>query len=304
MKALGKHARPRGGLLPLPSSLPRRRESGIFGSFPDARQHGKVNSNNGEVNFPVKDFAIGIIGGTGGIGKWFADFFAGQGHTVHVSGKSEGMSLPELAAACRIVIVAVPMASTIDVIRKVGPLLPEEALLMDLTSLKEEPVRAMLAASRAEVIGCHPLFGPDVPSMTGQNIVLCPARGGRWLGFLQGIFAKNGARITVTAPAVHDRMMALIQGLTHMDTILMGLTLRDSGVEPSELEAFSTPVFRTKRAIIEKVFGPRPGLYAGILTGNPNITEVIERHERNLSLLKELVRKRDTAGITGLLKKP
>jgi prephenate dehydrogenase len=252
----------------------------------------------------MKDFAIGIIGGTGGIGKWFADFFAGQGHTVHVSGRSEGMPLPELAAACRIVIVAVPMAVTLDVIREVGPLVPEEALLMDLTSLKEEPVRAMLAASRAEVIGCHPLFGPDAASLAGQNIVLCPARGGRWLGFLQEIFAKNGARITVTAPAEHDRMMALIQGLTHLDTILTGLTLKDFGVEPSELEAFSTPVFRTKQAIAAKVFGPRPGLYAAFLAENPHVTEVIERHERNLSLLKELVRKRDTAGLTSLLKKP
>jgi len=187
----------------------------------------------------MKDLAIGIIGGTGGIGKWFAAFFAGEGYPVHVTGRSAGMSLPELAAACSIVIISVPIAATIEVIREVGPLLPEDALLMDLTSLKEEPVRAMLAASRAEVIGCHPLFGPDAPSPAGQNIVLCPARGGRWLDFLQGIFVKNGARVTVTAPAEHDRMMALIQGLTHLETILMGLTLLDSGVEPSELAAFS-----------------------------------------------------------------
>jgi prephenate dehydrogenase len=252
----------------------------------------------------MNGFKIGIIGGTRGIGKWFADFFAGEGHTVRVSGRVEGMSVPELAVSCRIVIVAVPISATLDVIREAGPLLPEDALLMDFTSLKEEPVRAMLAASRAEVIGCHPLFGPDVLSLAGQNIVLCPARGDRWLGFLQEIFEKNGARIRVTTPTEHDRMMALIQGLTHLDTILMGLTLRDSGVEPSELEAFSTPVFRTKQAIAAKVFGPRPGLYAGILTGNPHITEVIERHERNLALLKELVRKRDTAGLMGLLKKP
>ena len=275
-----------------------------FRPFPDARQHGKVNSNNGEVNFPVKDFAIGIIGGTGGIGQWFADFFAGQGHTVRVSGKSEGMSLPEFAAACRIVIVAVPIASTIDVIRKVGPLLPEEALLMDLTSLKEKPVREMLAASRAEVIGCHPLFGPDVPSMTGQNIVLCPARGGRWLGFLQEIFAKNGARITVTAPAVHDRMMALIQGLTHLDTILTGLTLKDSDVESSEIEAFSTPVFRTKQAIAGKVFGPRPGLYAALLAENPNMPALLEMFERNFLMVKEMLLQGNTTGLEALLEKP
>jgi prephenate dehydrogenase len=252
----------------------------------------------------MKDLAIGIIGGRGGIGKWFADFFAGEGHTVHVTGRSTGMPLPELAAACRIVIVAVPMASTIDVIRDVGPLLPEETLLMDLTSLKEEPVRAMLADSRAEVIGCHPLFGPDVPSMNGQNIVLCPARGGNWLGFLQGIFVKNSARITVTAPAEHDRMMALIQGLTHLETILMGLTLRDSGVEPSELAAFSTPAFRTKQAIAGKVFGPRPGLYAALLAENPNMPALLEIFERNFLIVKEMILRRNAAGLEALLKKP
>ena len=252
----------------------------------------------------MKQFAIGIVGGTGGIGKWFAAFFAGEGYPVHVTGRITGMSLPELAAACQIVIVAVPIGVTLDVIREVGPLLPEETLLMDLTSLKKEPVRAMLAASRAEVIGCHPLFGPDAPSLAGQNIVLCPARGGRWLDFLQGIFVKNGARITVTAPAEHDRMMALIQGLTHLDTVLMGLTLQDSGVEPSELAAFSTPVFRTKQAVIEKVFGPRPGLYAALLAENPNMPKILEIYEKNLSALKRLILAGDAAGITALIRKP
>lgn len=252
----------------------------------------------------MKDFTIGIIGGTGGIGKWFADFFTREGHAVLVSGKSEGTPLPELASACRIVIVAVPIASTIDVIHEAGPLLPEEALLMDLTSLKEKPVREMLAASRAEVIGCHPLFGPDAPSMTGQNIVLCPARGGQWLGFLQGIFAKNGARITVTAPSEHDRMMALVQGLTHLETLLTGLALRDSGVDSSELAAFSTPAFRAKQAIAEKVFGPRPGLYAALLAENPNMPALLEVFEKNFLQVKEMILRGNTAGIEALLKKP
>jgi prephenate dehydrogenase len=140
--------------------------------------------------------------------------------------------------------------------------------------------------------------------MAGQNIVLCPARGGHWLGFLQGIFAKNGARITVTAPAEHDRMMALIQGLTHLDTILMGLTLRDSGIEPSELAAFSTPVFRTKQAIIEKVFGPRPGLYAALLSENPNMPALLEIFEKNFLMVKETILRRNTTGLEVLMKKP
>jgi len=251
----------------------------------------------------MRDFKIGIIGGTGGIGRWFAGFFSNAGYQVHVTGRSAGMSLRELAALCRVVIVAVPIAATEGVIRAVGPLLPAGSLLMDMTSLKEAPVRAMLAATEAEVLGCHPLFGPDCPSLAGQNIVLCPGRGDGWLGAMEALFAKNGARVTVTTPRKHDRMMALIQGLTHIETILMGLSLRDSGAAPSELDAFSTPNFRTKREIVEKVFAA-PALYAGLVAGNPYLPEIIENCERNLSFLKDLVLDRNAAGLADLMRRP
>lgn len=250
----------------------------------------------------MNNVEIGIVGGTGGIGKWFVDFFSGAGHTVRVSGRTSGFTIPDLAASCKIVIVSVPIAATLDVIRDVGPRLPEDALLMDFTSLKEEPVKAMLTATRAEVIGCHPLFGPDVPSLGGQNVVLCPARGERWLGFLKELFERNGARVRLATPSEHDRMMALIQGLTHLETLLMGLTLRDSGAEPSELEAFSTPIFRTKQAIAAKVFGPHPGLYAGLLTENPNLPTTVEIFERNFARVKEMIHRGDAAAIEALLR--
>ncbi len=251
----------------------------------------------------LNNFSIGIIGGTGGIGKWFAAFFAGQGYPVHSMGRNTGTSIPELAQSCRVIIVAVPIAATLDVIRHVGPHLSKDALLMDLTSLKGESVEVMIDSTAAEVVGCHPLFGPDCLSLAGQNIILCPGRGERWLRRMEGIFVKGGARVTVTTPEEHDRMMALTQGLTHLETILMGLTLRDSGVEPSRLDAFSTPVFRTKQAIAAKVFGLRPEMYAGILAGNPEIARILDYYGKNLSRVKELIQNGDAAGLAALLKK-
>jgi prephenate dehydrogenase len=248
------------------------------------------------------DFSIGIVGGTGGIGRWFADFFTRTGLTVYPVGRRKGPPLDELASLCRVVIVAVPMASTAGVIAEIGQYLSPDSLLMDFTSLKGEPVRTMLAATSAEVVGCHPLFGPDVASLEGNNIILCPARGERWLSFFQGLFVSHGANVTLTSPEEHDRMMALIQGLTHFNTIMMELAVRNSGVEQSLLEQFSTPVFRTKRSLGAKLFGPGADLYAAIITKNPHIMGVIEQYEKNLSLLKGLADHGNTEGIARLLK--
>jgi prephenate dehydrogenase len=41
--------------------------------------------------------------------------------------------------------------------------------------------------------------------------------------------------------------MAARQGMTHLNTVSLGLYLRESGLSPEDLEAFSTPVFRAKR---------------------------------------------------------
>ena len=95
--------------------------------------------------------------------------FQAQGIRVRVAGHRSELSLPALATQCRCILVAVPIAATPDVIRAIGPHLAPESRLKDFTSLKEEPVREMLAAARAEVLGCHSLFTPDCPSLAIQT---------------------------------------------------------------------------------------------------------------------------------------
>lgn len=223
------------------------------------------------------DFEIGIIGGTGGIGKWFADFFRKTGYAVHVSGRTTGMELPILAERCAVVIVSVPIMATGDTIRRVGPHMKKEGLLMDLTSLKTEPVRVMLESSRSEVIGLHPLFGPDVPSLPGQNIIICRGRGERWHPWIKGVLQSNGAQLHESTPERHDQMMAYIQGLTHISTMLMGAVLRDAGIEREELEKYSTPVFRARMAMVDKVFKINPRLYAEIVALNPEKSKILQQ---------------------------
>ncbi|MFA4915143.1 MAG: prephenate dehydrogenase/arogenate dehydrogenase family protein [Syntrophales bacterium] len=249
----------------------------------------------------MNDIQIGIIGGTGGMGKWFAEFFVREGYTVHVSGRTTGMSFEEMASTCQVVIVSVPVRVTMEVIEKVGPLMKKESLLMDLTSLKVEPVKTMLGTSVSEVIGCHPLFGPHVASIVGHRVVLCPERTAKWLSWLKAILEKNDALVVEASPEKHDAMMATVQGLNHLNTITMGMVLGKTGVSLSELNRFATPVFQTKLGIVEKVFTNNPGLYAEIISMNPDIGKIIGWYEETLSELKSMIDQKDAGGLTEMM---
>ena len=133
---------------------------------------GRRGKPEGTDNFP-----IGIIGGAGGMGRWFASFFQKEGYTVHVSGEGIGLRPAEMAAACPVVIVSVPIGVTQAVIGEVGPHMKQDSLLMDLTSLKAGPVRAMLEASASEVIGLPPAVRPGgaIPGRAKR----CPVPGKR-----------------------------------------------------------------------------------------------------------------------------
>jgi prephenate dehydrogenase len=244
---------------------------------------------------------IGIIGGGGGMGRWFARFFTDRGYPVRISERNGGISLPELAEACPVVVVAVPLEATVDVVRRVGPLLGAESLLMDLTSLKEEPLREMMAATAAQVVGCHPLFGPDAPDLRGQNVVLCPGRGEAGKAWLRGVLEESGARVVETTPERHDRIMAVVQGLTHLNTMTMGLALRSLGEDPAELDRMSTPAFRAKRVLLEKVFGHSPRLYAELVTRNPAAADVLRAYGDALAQLRRFVEAGDAEGLEELL---
>ncbi len=232
-------------------------------------------------------FRIGIIGGAGGMGRWFGGFFEQAGYTVCVSGHASGPRPAEMAAACPVVIVSVPIGVTEAVIREVGPHMKKDSLLMDLTSLKAGPVRAMLEASASEVVGLHPLFGPGVPSLEGQNIVLCPARADRWLPWVRRILGDHGAKIVETTPERHDEIMAVIQALNHLNTLVLGLSIREAGISREELERFSTPLFRTRLEAVENLFS-HPQLYAEIIAGNPHISRILDLHEKAFSTVKPL----------------
>jgi prephenate dehydrogenase len=218
----------------------------------------------------------GIIGGTGKMGGLFVPVFKRAGYEVFVSGRSTVLTNADIARQCDLVIVSVPIRDTVRVIEEIAPLLARNQLLCDLTSLKVRPVEAMLA-SKANVVGLHPMFGPTVTSLKGQTIIVCPVRvEEHLLHRLTGVFTAAGARCTMATPEEHDRMMAVVQGLTHYVTLCMADSIRRLGMDIRSTREFTSPVYQIELALIGRLLSQNPDLYADILQLNPYVPEVLE----------------------------
>jgi Prephenate dehydrogenase len=235
----------------------------------------------------------GIIGGTGQMGRFFAGVFEAAGWEVIVSGTKTSLTNQDVAEMADLVMVSVPIRATVGVIREVAPILSEEQVFCDLTSLKVEPVRAMLS-SRAEVIGLHPMFGPGAASLRGQTIVATPARCGKeTLEGLLSVFRDQGAAITLSTPEDHDRMMAVIQGLTHFGTLAKAEAIRRTGADVAETLLFTSPVYRIEMGLVGRLLAQDAGLYGDMLQMNSAVPEVLAQFEEAVRTLREIVESGD-----------
>ncbi len=129
------------------------------------------------------------------------------------------VSLAE-AAACPIVVLAVPVQALAATCADIAPFLSEGALVLDTASVKVEPMRMMRAALPAHVriIGTHPLFGPQsaASGLAGLPIVICPDDGVDATDVAVLCGDVLGLEVHISDPDTHDRAMANVQALTHL----------------------------------------------------------------------------------------
>jgi len=244
----------------------------------------------------------GIIGGTGKMGRLFAPVFTRAGYETLVSGRTTALTARDIAEICDIVVVSVPIRETEKVIETIAPLMEPHQLLCDFTSIKVAPVNAMLA-SNAEVIGLHPMFGPTVSSIKGQTIVVCPARASEATAArLTGIFTREGAVCTTTTPEEHDKMMAVVQGLTHFVTICMADAMRRAGCDIKATEPYMSPVYQIELGLVGRLLSQDGALYADILEKNPYVPEVIDACREAAEKLAAIVKSGDPKAFEAFFK--
>src|SRR6185503_18003940 len=243
---------------------------------------------------------VAVIGGQGQMGQLLSRTFQELGHSVAIADVDTALSPEQAAREADVVVISVPIDLTCEVIERVGPCVRKDALLLDVTSIKQAPLEAMLRTSQASVVGTHPMFGPSVHSLQGQRVVVCPGRGEAWLSWLEQQLDARGLIVTRATAEEHDRGMALVQVLTHFQTQVLGWALTRVGLPLSESLRFTSPAYLMELYVAARHFAQDPLLYGPIEMLNPSTPMVTAAFQRAAAELSEILARGDQARINAM----
>jgi len=179
------------------------------------------------------------------------------------------------AAACPVVILAVPVEGLEATVAAVAPDIAPGALVLDVGSVKIKPAAIMAAGlpASARVVGTHPLFGPQSGrnGIAGLRIAVCAVRGDRAAGRVAAFCRLAlGLKVFRVSPEAHDREAATVQGLTHLIArVLMAM-------EPLPTR-MTTGSFERLMQAVELVRHDSPAVFRAIERDNPFAAAVRER---------------------------
>ncbi len=231
-----------------------------------------------------------LVGGEGKLGGLFSQMLTLSGYQVQVLDKDDWCRATEIFDGAGLVIVTVPIAITCSLIKEKLTGLPKDCILADLTSIKVEPVNAMLEAHNGPVVGFHPMFGPDVGSLAKQVVVVCHGRGSQEYQWLLEQIQIWGARLVEAEPERHDKAMQLVQAMRHFSSFVYGLNLYKEEADIESLLQFSSPIYRLELAMVGRLFAQSPDLYADIIFAQKEslkaIGDYLDNYSQALSLLQ------------------
>ena len=252
---------------------------------------------------------VGIIGGTDGLGKTLVYYFRDEFEvyitgTDHTKGVKVAKELDinyiesnlELAKISDILVISVPIQYTSDVIREVAPFMKSGSLMVDVTSVKEEPSKTMaeVLSDDVEYIPTHPIFGPRTTTLDNQVIVLTGDKKGKWYSKVYDYLASKNMRIIETSAEKHDFMMSIVQVLTHFSFISTASAIEKLKVDISETEDYESPIYNLMIDLIARIVSQNPYLTYNIQSMNNNGNKVRDTFAEAVLELRDVINNKDS----------
>ncbi|TVQ34210.1 MAG: prephenate dehydrogenase/arogenate dehydrogenase family protein [Wenzhouxiangella sp.] len=218
-----------------------------------------------------------VIGGAGRLGGWLADFLDNQGFRVLLADPAlddepdEGRYSDWLKAPATVdlTVVACPIAVSKGIIETLAER-RQPGLVLEVASVKSGLIDTLrrCAANGLSICAAHPMFGPDTRLLAGRNVLLMDVGCAAAVDGARALFDDTMAEVHEIDIERHDRLMALVLGLSHALNIAFFSALARSGLSADELNAAASTTFARQLTIARDVAAENPALYFEIQSLN------------------------------------
>jgi prephenate dehydrogenase len=251
--------------------------------------------------------------GAGKMGVWFAKFFLSKGFTVVLADRKEE-KLAKLKQEIQIeittdfkqaikyanqILICVSISALEEVVKTISSDIHAEQVIMDISSIKEKPVKIMQENLKgATILGTHPLFGPGSKGIKHKAYVLTPtnSKERKFADELKVWLEKEEARVFIMTPKKHDELMSIVLGFPHF----IGLVAFETLLEQENLvesKKVAGTTYRMLFTLAEATAMETPDLYANLQTSLPELEKIEELFMAKARDLLVLIKRKDTAAI-------
>jgi len=252
-----------------------------------------------------------VIGGSGKMGRWFADFLASQGFAVELADPVNPAASYRHRARWQegsldqdLVVVATPVGITDALLVELAARRPP-GIVFDIGSLKTPLRRGLtrLVEAGCNVTSLHPMFGPDTDLLSGRHVIFIDLGVPKALAGAQALFASTMAERVVMDLDQHDRLIAYVLGLSHALNIAFFTALAASGEAAPRLAQLSSTTFDAQLDVATLVASESPQLYFEIQSLNEYGADSLDALAQALDRLREVVRTRNETSFIDMMQR-
>jgi prephenate dehydrogenase len=250
--------------------------------------------------------------GAGKMGIWFVKFCKENGEQVILAdrkkeklarlGKELEVETADFADAVKKadnVMICVSIDAFEEVVKKIAPFVREDQTVVDICSVKEEPVKIMHQhIKKGLVLGTHPVFGPGSKGVKHKAYILTPTneKEREFAEKYKMWLEKVEARVFIMTPKKHDELMSVVLGLPHF----LGLVACDTLLEQRdflETKKVAGTTYRMLFTLAEATALETPDLYASLQMSLPEMGKIEAQFIAKAEEWLRLVKQRDSAAI-------
>ena len=207
-----------------------------------------------------------IIGGSGKMGQWFAQFLSNQGFRVDISDvnfdNADNIDYQNAELDYDFIIVAAPIAASAQILQNLAKLKPT-GIVLDIGSIKSPlklPLMQLVDAG-CKVVSIHPMFGPDLRLLSNKHVIFIDLGDSQSVKKVKQLFQPTMVEQIDMQLEDHDRIIAYILGLSHVINIAFMSVISESGEAAETLSKLSSTTFDAQLSIGKNVVAENPHLY-------------------------------------------